>query len=733
MRKPSEKTPNRQLLRLAAERRLEAGLAESSPLDEKKLLHELQVHQIELEMQNEALREAQSTAESAQRRYAELFDFAPLAYFSLGPDSVIHESNFRAEGLLGKERGRLAGQALSGFIHCNDRTQFNDFLRQVFAADAPQNAEFSLQGRDDPLYVAMEACVDAERRLCLAALQDISERKRNEQALQLAATVYLSLGEAVMVVDAGNRIVAINPAFTTLTGYSEAEALGQSSSLLKSGMHGKAFYEDMWAWLNTTGRWQGEIWNRRKNGVMFLEWLVISTVFGENGEVLRRVGMFSDITDKKRAEEIMRKQANIDPLTELPNRRLFLDRLQRAILKSQRAGQQLALLFLDLDHFKDINDTLGHHTGDSLLQEAARRLKRCIRETDTLARPGGDEFTIILGELDELNTIERVANCILNTMSAPFHLGDQNCYISISIGITVYPDDSIQTDDLLKNADQAMYAAKHQGRNCFCYFTPAMQQQAENRMRLTNDLRGALAAGEFHLVFQPIVALTGGRIRKAEALIRWLHPERGLISPADFIPIAEDTGLIIDIGEWVFRQAAEQARRWRRQLDPAFQISVNKSPTQFHNRDEGHNDWFEQLQALGLPGDAIVVEITEGLLLDASPLVAEKLQAFRAAGMQVSLDDFGTGYSALSYLKKFEIDYLKIDRSFVSHLSPGCTDMALCEAIILMAHKLGMQVIAEGIETELQRDLLLQAGCDFGQGYLFSRPVSAAEFEGLFL
>ena len=305
----------------------------------------------------------------------------------------------------------------------------------------------------------------------------------------------------------------------------------------------------------------------------------------------------------------------------------------------------------------------------------------------------------------------------------------QSCYISFSIGIALYPDDASNLEDLLKKADQAMYAAKQQGRNRSCYFTPAMQQAAEIRLRLVNDLHGALANHQFWVAYQPIVELATGHIHKAEALLRWQHPTLGLISPAEFIPVAEDTGMIIDIGEWVFHQAVKQVEKWRAQGQPLFQISVNKSPVQFG---DSHTDWFKYLQRLGLPGTCIVVEITEGLLLDVSPLVAEKLLAFRDTGMQVSLDDFGTGYSSLSFLKKFHIDYLKIDQNFVSNLTVDSTDLALCEAIILMAHKLGIKVIAEGIETAAQRDLLLLAGCDYGQGYLFSKPVSAEEFEKLF-
>jgi EAL domain-containing protein (putative c-di-GMP-specific phosphodiesterase class I) len=354
-----------------------------------------------------------------------------------------------------------------------------------------------------------------------------------------------------------------------------------------------------------------------------------------------------------------------------------------------------------------------------------------VRETDTVARLGGDEFTIILSELDNPGNVERVAQDILKKLAEPFHLKHEVAYVSASIGITFYPDDGEGIDTLLKNADQAMYASKNQGRNRYNYFTPSMQEAAQTRMRLANDLRGALEAGQFSMAYQPIVEMATGVIHKAEALIRWRHPTRGMVSPTEFITIAEETGLIIDIGDWVFREAACQVKHWRERHHADFQISINKSPIQFHNEGNSHAAWFEHLQQQGLPGQSIVVEITEGLLLDAGIAITDQLLEFRDEGIQVALDDFGTGYSSLSYLKKFDIDYLKIDRTFVSNLAYGSDDMALCEAIIVMAHKLGIKVIAEGVETPQQRDLLTSVGCDYGQGYLFSRPVPAIEFEAL--
>ena len=439
-----------------------------------------------------------------------------------------------------------------------------------------------------------------------------------------------------------------------------------------------------------------------------------------------------DITEQKASEELIWNQANFDSLTGLPNRHMFHDRLAQDIKKAHRAGLKTALLFIDLDKFKEVNDTLGHSMGDILLQEAARRISTCVREADTVARLGGDEFTVILTGLEEVGSVDRVAENILQNLAKPFQLDDEIAYVSASIGITLYPDDATETEDMLKNADQAMYVAKNRGRNRFDYFTVSMQQAAQVRLQLTNELRGALESKQFRVYYQPIVELGSGCIIKAEALVRWQHPERGLISPALFIPLAEETGLIVEIGDWVFREAARQIKYWQTQYDPEFQISVNMSPVQFGNITVCAGDeWPAYLRELDCPGRGLIIEITEGLLLDADSDVARKLLQFRDAGMQTAIDDFGTGYSSLSYLKKFDIDYLKIDQSFVRDLETDPNDLALSEAIIVMAHKLGLKVVAEGVETATQCKILTAAGCDHGQGYLFSRPIPAEEFEAL--
>lgn len=632
----------------------------------------------------------------------------------------------------------------------------NDFLSNPMTAPWVNNAisngwasaaAFPIQ-RNGKKFAVLTVCheyANAFDREAIALLDDMSkdisfaidnfdremQRKAGEESLRIAASVYDTSSEGILITDADNSIIAINPAFTKITGYNLDDVIGKNPKMLSSGRQDASFYNDMWNEIKATGKWQGEIWDRRKNNEIYPKRMIINTVFNEDGVIQRHIAMFTDITQKTEAEQLIWKQANFDFLTGLPNRQMFHDRLNEEVKKTHRNNLKLALLFIDLDKFKEINDNFGHDVGDIVLKEAAMRLSQCVRETDTLSRLGGDEFTIILGQLNDLSIVERVVQDVLNKMSEAFHLGNEVAYISASVGIALYPDDATTNEALLTSADQAMYAAKQLGRNRYHYFTQAMQKSAHNRMRLTNELREAEEAGQLRLFYQPIIELANNSIHKAEALIRWQHPIHGQISPAEFIPIAEETGLINSIGEWVFHEAVKQTSLWRAAYHPEFQISINKSPVQFRNDSAKYASWPDQLKGLGLSGQSIVVEITEGMLMEATDLISSKLLAFRDAGVQVALDDFGTGYSSLSYLKKFDIDYLKIDQSFTRNLSPTSSDMALCEAIIVMAHKLGIKVIAEGVETTEQRDLLIAAKCDYAQGYLFSKPVPADEFERL--
>lgn len=568
-----------------------------------------------------------------------------------------------------------------------------------------------------------------ERRL----QREIAEHKAAREQLQVAGMVFNASSEGMLLVNAANRIVAVNPAFVALTGYGPEDVVGKDPKLLHSGRHDAAFYRAMWEALHTTGTWQGEIWNKRKSGEEYAEQLTINTIYDDSGEVYLRVALFADITEKKESEALIEFQARYDALTQLPNRQLFAERLAQAGERAHRDNSRVALLYIDLDHFKEVNDTLGHHQGDALLVQVAHRIRRCVSESETVtvARLGGDEFTVIVPDFEDMGEVEWLARAIIDSLSKPYQLGDHLAHVSASVGITVFPDDAPGTDGLLRNADQAMYAAKRAGRNGYQAFNPEMQRAMSMRVRLSQALRDAAQAGQLRLHYQPIVELASGRIRKAEALLRWTHPEFGEVDPAIFIPIAEDCGSIHGIGDWVFEQVARQAARWRRRFGADFQVSINVSPLQFHAGGRDFGGWLERLRELGLDGGVLAIEITETLLMDTDQAIAEKLARFRAAGIQIALDDFGTGYSSLAYLKEFRIDYLKIDRAFVQDMTPHSKSFLLSEAIVTMAHRLGLKVIAEGVETPEQHKLLARIGCDYFQGYLFSKPLPEDAFERL--
>jgi diguanylate cyclase (GGDEF)-like protein/PAS domain S-box-containing protein len=569
--------------------------------------------------------------------------------------------------------------------------------------------------------------------------EDQRKRLQGQEALRLSEERWrLALegaGDAIWDWDMQSNELQYSKRFLDMLGYSDDE-LENRYEMLLGKVHPEdlaTFQESLAAYLNgASGQFVSEHRIRCKdNNWMWVLCRGMVTHRDADDRPVRMAGTHTDISEKKEADALIWTQANYDSLTLLPNRRLFRDRLDHELRKAQRDQHIVALMFIDLDHFKEINDTLGHHLGDQLLIEAGKRIQRCVRESDTVARLGGDEFTVILPDLGDFSDIERIARCLLQSLSDDFRLGLEQVYISASVGITVYPNDATDIEDLIKNADQALYAAKNGGRNRFHYFTTSMQETAQARMRLVTDIRHALAANEFMVYYQPVVDLESGKICKAEALLRWKHAKQGFISPATFIPIAEDTGAINELGDMVFMQAAMKTKYWQTTYDANFQVSINKSPVQFRSDGEGHNHWLEHLEAMGMKGSSIVVEITEGLLLHADAEITDKLLRFRDAGIQVAIDDFGTGYSSLSYLKKFDIDYLKIDQSFIQNLTLQSPDFALCEAIVVMAHKLGLKVIAEGVETEQQRDLLKNIGCDFAQGYLYSRPVPPEEFDAL--
>jgi diguanylate cyclase (GGDEF)-like protein/PAS domain S-box-containing protein len=549
-------------------------------------------------------------------------------------------------------------------------------------------------------------------------------------AMRLSTLVYKNSNQGMVVTDANGTIVSVNPAFTAITGYAERDVIGKNPRMWRSGRHNQEFYRNLWQSLHEKKQWQGEIWNRRKNGEVFAEYLVLNAIINNEGQLEGYVSLYSDLTEKKRSDDLIWRQINFDSLTGYPNRNLLQERLAMEINRCQADATSFAFLLIDLDNFKNINDTLGHHVGDLLLVELAHRLAACIGEADTLARFGGDEFAIIYHPDGEQKNATLLAQQIIQGLTASFSVDGETVYTSVSIGMTFYPQEAGNVADILKNADQALFRAKNSGRNRFAYFTPEMQLLAQERQSLEKDLRHALDNQQLIVYFQPIVDLATGNIFKAEALLRWRHPERGMISPAAFIPLAEESGLINPIGDWVFYEAAKWSRRWSQLLGRTFQISVNKSPVQFYATADARS-WIDHLRGHGMPGSSIAIEITEGVLLNADGKVGEQLTQYVAAGMEVSIDDFGTGYSSLAYLKKFHIDYLKVDQSFVRDMTTNPVDRTIVEATIMMAHRLEFKVIAEGIENPWQLKILSELGCEYGQGYLFSRPIPAQDFERL--
>jgi diguanylate cyclase (GGDEF)-like protein/hemerythrin-like metal-binding protein/PAS domain S-box-containing protein len=550
---------------------------------------------------------------------------------------------------------------------------------------------------------------------------DITER-------ELASLIYNNSSQAMCITNVSNNIISVNPAFTEITGFTKKDAIGKNPKFMSSGKHDKQFYCDMWDTIHKKGYWSGEIWNRRKKGQLYPEVLNINTIYNKDAEVDHYVALFTDITDKKKAEDLILEQANYDSLTKLQNRRMFSQQLEHEIDRSKRTKIPFVLMFIDLDHFKEVNDSLGHDIGDLLLVEAAHRIKQNIRSADIVSRLGGDEFTVICPELEDHTSIDRIASNLIESLSQPYNLSEEMVYLSASIGITLYPHDAHNSSDLLKHADKAMYLAKQSGRGCFSYFMTSMDEEAKQRRSILRDLHIATNMHEFELYYQPIIDVQSGALLKAEALIRWNHPRDGVIYPDAFIGLSEESGLIMELGDWVYKEAMRQAKIWKDKYNLDIQISVNKSPIQFNSL-EMVDEWIAYLDDIGLDGSHSVIEITENLMMEDSNQILEKLTKLRDKGVEISLDDFGTGYSSLSYLKKFDVHYIKIDQCFVKNLEEDSLDKTLCEAMIVMAHKLGIKVVAEGVETQLQYDLLKSMDCDYVQGFLFSPAVPVSEFE----
>jgi len=739
---------------------------------------QLEAHQLLLEAK---IKERVSELRESEERFRTLATHAPVGIYQIDTDGNCLFVNPRWCEIAGLSADEAAGQGWTRTLHPDDR----DAVASIWRAELPSGGEWSMDyrflGPDGRIVwvhgnaIAMRGAT-GEITGYLGNNLEITVRKRGEERQRMRSAVTerlaadVALLELLQLIAAGAQQQLQGSGCAILLSDESGQQLvfgadpdrpdrvgrthtfigdGADSACATTAKHGKRLLvDDILAhpacqdcrppagepascWSEPILAINGDVL-----GVFAFHRTRPTVPDAGDIELMREVAQLAGLAiERKRTAETIWRQANYDTLTGLPNRRLFRDRLQQEILKAQRTKRYVALLFVDLDRFKEVNDFLGHHAGDLLLTEAARRVRDCVRATDTVARLGGDEFTVIMSNLAATDRVGENAQAILLALLAtPFTLDTESVYVSASIGITIFPSDADNVEALLKNADQAMYAAKELGRNRFSYFTASMQAAAQTRLMFSNDLRNAIAAGQLEVYWQPIVELATGRIIKAEALLRWHHPTLGVVGPAQFIPIAEETGLINEIGDWVFRESARTAKRWfdaglqDADDDGLIQISVNKSPRQFFSSNT-HETWIEYLKEIGLPTKCIAIEITEGLLLDDRPDVAEKLKRFRDAGFRIALDDFGTGYSAMSYLTKFPLDFIKIDQTFVRDMATDRGHQAIVEAIIVMAHKLGLKVIAEGVETPEQCEMLKAAGCDYGQGYLFARPMPAAEMK----
>ncbi len=553
------------------------------------------------------------------------------------------------------------------------------------------------------------------------------------EELRLHAAVIDSTHDGVMITDLGGAIVSVNRAFTELTGYDAAQVIGRNPRLLKSGRHDRAFYQAMWAALQECGYWQGEVWNRRRDGELYPQWLTLNGVRDAGGAVTHYVGVFTDISKLRKTEERLTHLTHHDPLTDLPNRLLVMSRLEHAIERAQRRGGRLAVMMLDLDRFKNVNDSLGHQVGDALLRGVADRLRARLREEDTLGRLGGDEFMVLIEDLDTPEHAAQVADGIIGALAAAFALDNgQEVFMRASVGISLYPEDGTDYMALVRNADAAMYRAKAKGRNTYGFYTEDLTRSASARLELETRLRRALDNGEFVVHYQPVLRVADGALLGAEALVRWQPPGEEMVPPGAFIPIAEETGLIVPLGEWVLREACAQLRDWLAAGYRPGVMAVNLSVEQIRRQDVVCT-LRSVLADTGLDAAQVELEITESSLMEQGGQATELLRDLKAAGVRLAIDDFGTGYSSLSYLKRFAIDKLKIDRSFIQDIADDRNDLAIAAAVVAMARALEIAVQAEGVEQPAQLELLRELGCGSYQGFLCSRPLPAAAFAARFL
>lgn len=710
-----------------------------------RLLHDFQVYQLELEMQNQELQASRNALHEAHERYMDLYDFAPVGYFSFDRHGRVLEMNITASILLGRERDRTIGFPFSCSLESCSLPLFFRHLREVFSDGLKKTTELRLKVSDKSLRdVRLESIAVTPAKgyglpCCRTVMIDITEEKKSqaiatqtqgriEEQLKLTAGVFEHTNEAIIITDADLNIVIANSACSAITGISAEELIGKGYEYLHSGYtDGKVYLKDVRASLACFGYWQSQDWKRYRNGEPVPAWENISVIKNDRGDIINYVCVFSDISALKKTEEQLAHLAHYDPLTKLPNRLLFEGRLEQALQHAYRHQLKMALFFIDLDRFKTINDSLGHDYGDKLLLEIATRIQKCIRSEDTVARLGGDEFTVVLGELNHPEDSARLAEKILAAVIQPVVSDNRSVVVTASIGIGIYPDDGLNRGDLLKAADVAMYRAKENGSNTYAYYTDDLTERAVKNMQIEQDVRDTLAQNNFALHYQPQIDLQSGRLCGVEALLRSKHHGSICNNPRQIIPIAESSGLISEIDLWVLRAACQQIALWRKIGFPSIRVAVNLSVRNFMR-----NNFPDKVKAIlnefQLPAESIEFEVTESILQTAPQSIVE-LQTLREVGVMLSIDDFGTGYSSLASLKDLPVDRLKIDKSFIANLPYDQNDVAITKAIISMAHLLNLKVTAEGVETEAQLTFLRTAGCDEVQGFYYSKPVSAAHLQ----
>jgi diguanylate cyclase (GGDEF)-like protein/PAS domain S-box-containing protein len=670
----------------------------------------------------------------SEDRFRAVFQNAGVGVVLSEADGHFVQVNPAFCAMVGYTEAELGGLRFHDITHPEDVVR-NDALRDEMRAGARDSYHLTKRyvakdGRVVWGRLTVTAVRDADDRsdvrFSVTVVEDVTERKRLEDHMRLSATVFENSGDGLFVTDDHCNIVHVNPAFTEITGFDPEDVLGKSPKVLSSGRHGPDFYERMWESLHTAGKWQGEIWDRRKSGEMFAGWQNIAVVRNSVGEITNYVAVLSDITSRKQVEERLSYQANHDPLTRLPNRTLFHERLSRAVARAHRNQSLVALLFIDLDRFKQVNDTMGHLAGDLLLQQVAERLTGATRQGDTVARLSGDEFTVILEDVQDPRDAAVVAHKILHMLVEPFDLTGHQANISSSIGVAIYPADAGDPQTLIKLADAAMYRAKHLGRNGCQFHSEAVNAQAFERLALESALHKALDNGEFLIHYQPIFDFATGKVAAVEALLRWRHPEVGMVVPAQFVPLADETGLILPIGRWVLNTACAQAAKWRAAGHGDLELHINLSGRQLRQPDLVENI-AEALVASGLAPSALVLEVPEASVVDKGGDPGALFARFTALGLGLAIDEFGSGYSSFAFLRRLPASALKMAQSFVRNVANSTDDSEIATAIVAVARGLHMTVVAPGVETMEQLAFLSSFGCDRVQGFLLARPMPAEE------